>query len=101
MSNVVAFSRPEPSDPHITGPAVCLECRHKWVAVAPVGTWHVECPGCGTFKGVFDGLCQAQEGDFAFICDCGCRALTAYKRAGLFHLVCMKCGVDHTEAVFG
>lgn len=98
MGEVVAFR--EKSDPHCSGPAVCLGCRHKWAAVAPVGTWLLECPSCGTLKGVYEGLCQAQPGDLAFACNCGCKALTAYKRGALFHLICMKCGVDQTEAIF-
>jgi hypothetical protein len=25
-------------EPHLSGMARCLACRHEWVAVAPVGT---------------------------------------------------------------
>jgi len=55
--------------PHRSGPARCLNCKHTWVAVAPVATWQLECPQCGTFQGLFDGL-SSTEGD-QFLCNCG------------------------------
>ena len=36
---------------HIFGPVVCTRCRHKWVAVRPVGTDLLECPVCGGNRG--------------------------------------------------
>lgn len=99
--NVVPFAKPEPLDPYNAGPAKCIECKHRWVQVAPVGMAEFECPACGSMKGVFTGLVGAQEGDLGFSCACGCDVLTAYKRAGRFYLRCMRCGTDQTEAIFG
>ena len=39
-------------DPHISGDARCLACKHEWVAVAPIGTIWLECPAC---KDDYDG----------------------------------------------
>lgn len=99
MGGVVEFRRPEP--PHLAGEAVCLGCRRRWVSVAPVGVWQLECPECGTMKGIFTQPVGASEGDQVFVCDCGSEALTAYFRSGRFYFRCMSCGTDHTEAVFG
>ncbi len=88
-------------EPHLAGEAVCLCCRHEWAAVAPTGTWQLECPSCGTMKGVWRYPVGGEVGDACFTCACGCEALTAYKRAGLFHLKCMSCGTEQTNAVFG
>ena len=98
---VIPFHRPEKEDPHLSGEAVCIGCRHEWVAVAPVGTWQLECPSCSTFNGIWRYPVGAQEGDAYFRCDCGCEALTAYKHHGMFHLKCMSCGLEQTEAIFG
>jgi hypothetical protein len=99
---VVPFHRPEPADPHMTGEAKCLCCGDKWVAVAPVGTRFLERAKCGTFQGVWHNPVGAQEGDLQFYCaSCGGEALTAFKRGGHFYLLCMGCGIDHTEAIFG
>ena len=37
--------------PHISGPVICTRCRHKWIAVRPVGTDLLECPVCGASRG--------------------------------------------------
>lgn len=66
MTNVIPFrSRtpvepPESANTHMSGPAVCLSCAHEWTMVAPSGTPvnavgdqpGLECPACGSFKGV-------------------------------------------------
>lgn len=41
------------SDPHLTGRARCLGCKHEWEAVAPVGPVQLECPACGLVRGRF------------------------------------------------
>lgn len=58
--SVVEFKRPkkEPEEtqeelPHMECLARCIACKHEWHAVAPVGTVWLECPSCGTEKGVF------------------------------------------------
>ena len=34
--------------PWCNGAAWCLECRHEWVAVWPLGAESLECPACGS-----------------------------------------------------
>lgn len=99
MGSVVEFRQRE--EPHMAGEALCIGCRHHWAAVAPIGTWQLECPECCSLKGIFRHPVGAAEGDAFFRCNCGCEALTAYMRERRFHLKCMSCGVEQTEAVFG
>lgn len=101
MSNVVEFKRPEKADPHLSGEAKCIGCQREWVTVAPVGTITLECPSCHAMRGVWRYPVGAAEGDFAFRCNCGCEALTAYKCGRLFYIKCMCCGTDQTQAIFG
>lgn len=58
-------------DPHLSGPAQCLECKHTWVAVSPVGTQRLECPACGTHKGVWRGTFDPEPGQHVWTCACG------------------------------
>lgn len=39
---------------HLSGQARCLACKHEWVAVAPTGAHRLECPACGTMRGVWN-----------------------------------------------
>lgn len=99
--NVVAFARPEKSEPYLSGEAKCIDCGARWVAVAPVGVMNLECRDCGTMRGRWLYPVGAAEGDLLFSCACGNDGLVAYKRNGKFWLQCMACGVDQTEALFG
>lgn len=99
MSNVVEFRRPD--TPCLEGLARCCACQHEWTAVAPHGAQWLECPNCGTHKGLYRYACLPGEGDRIFVCGCGCDVLTAYLHQRLFRLRCVSCGIDHTEAVFG
>jgi Zn finger protein HypA/HybF involved in hydrogenase expression len=99
--NVVCLDDHRPSIKWASGRGLCLACRHEWEAVAPIGTWQLECPKCDSTKGIFrDPFCAA-DGDSVFRCNCGSEALTAYLHKGRFNLRCMNCGTDQTEAVFG
>jgi hypothetical protein len=51
-------------------------------------------------KGVTKHLYSASEGDAILLCDCGCEALFAYKRAANFYVRCMACGTDLTESFY-
>lgn len=72
MENVVQFKLPEKSDPHASGEAVCLACKHTWTAVAPVGTAQLECPECGTERGVWKYPFSPAVGEELWQCNCGC-----------------------------
>jgi len=88
-------------EPHWTGACVCLGCRHEWQGVGPIGTvMNLQCPACDLPKGQCKYPFGAQEGDQLLICNCGCEALTAYKRGRHFHVKCMACGTDLTEAFY-
>ena len=97
MGDIVSF--PERADPHLSGEAVCLSCRHKWVCVAPVGVWQLECPSCGCMKGIFRLPVGADRHESSFVCKCGCEAMTVYFRKGQTVIGCMNCGIDHTATI--
>jgi ribosomal protein S27E len=101
MSNVVSFAAAkEERTPHWEGTAYCVGCQHEWQAVAPVGTMWIECPSCHLPKGTPKHPFGATQGDFFLRCNCGCEALTAYKRKAHFHVKCMGCGADLTHAFY-
>lgn len=87
MNNVVSL---DAQRPHITGPAKCMCCAHKWQSVAQVGTTELECPKCGTNKGRF--INAVVRGDYGhWTCKCG---------NDLFHVTpagnyCPNCGIWH------
>jgi hypothetical protein len=90
MGDVVKFVRveAEAQGAHQVGPATCLQCRHAWVAVAPVGAVELTCPICETNKGVFVNFCL-REDLLHWRCNCGCE---------FFHVTpdgyyCPMCGV--------
>ena len=99
---VVSFAAAKAErEPHLSGEALCIGCRHKWVAVAPVGVWQLECPECSSMKGIWRNPIGADEVDSFFSCTCGCEAMTAYFRQCVFHLKCMSCGTEQSNAIFG
>lgn len=55
--------------PHRSGTGRCLNCKHEWSAVAPIGTADLECPACSTFQGVFKGIASSQF--MQWQCACG------------------------------
>lgn len=58
--------------PHLQGPAVCLQCRHTWQAVCEVGIVHgIQCPACKLYKGVFEALTGPDTGHLYLECNCG------------------------------
>lgn len=106
MADVIPFQRPEP-EPRptmvdVTGTAQCFSCKAEWAAQAPVGSRWLECPSCGTMKGRLRHAVEASEGDTEYQCShCGSNAFVALKRLGFFYFLCMGCGFDHTESLFG
>ena len=56
-------------EPHLSGSAVCLACKHEWVAVAPVGTVWMECPACSLERGRYHGPVQLDRDHWH--CHCG------------------------------
>ncbi|PVE25423.1 hypothetical protein DC522_05880 [Microvirga sp. KLBC 81] len=66
--NLFGSERTEPEGPHLSGQAVCMACKHEWVAGAPVGTVHLECPACKRTWGQFK---NPVEPSVAWSCQCG------------------------------
>lgn len=101
MSNVVAFPdrKGQPGDGSETeqwasGDAKCLACRHEWPAVAPLGTTALECPECGTHRGVYKYPFVRGYGDPDrphYTCSCG-NDLFGVTPRGIY---CPQCGADH------
>jgi len=72
--------------PHLTGEAICTGCKHEWTAVAEVGTLQLECPSCGTMKGLFKHACEPVT---AWTCNCGCFVFMISPQG----VICYSCGV--------
>ncbi|TAN51578.1 MAG: hypothetical protein EPN21_06295 [Methylococcaceae bacterium] len=85
------MDRKQQDVPRLTkeGPALCLACRHEWVAVAPVGTDWLECPGCALSKGRFRGPTYPEH-DQIFICECGNDLFVLSRQHGM---LCPNCGL--------
>lgn len=70
MSEVIDLSQArQEREPHLSGAAQCIGCGHKWVAVAPIGTFELECPSCSLEKGRF--VAPVLHGDVTWTCNCG------------------------------
>lgn len=60
----------EERQPHSTGTAICLDCRHEWEAVAPDNVLWLECPSCKLVRGRFKYQHEIAEG-LEWRCNCG------------------------------
>ena len=87
---VVAFKRKEPDEPHLSGWAQCLDCKHRWMAVAPVGTRELDCPECGLNKGRFRNVCMPEKDAEIWVCQCGGDLFVVSKANGY---MCANCGL--------
>jgi hypothetical protein len=85
-ADIVPIKPGEPDEPHLSGHATCSMCRHKWIAIAPVGTMWMECPNCGTMKGHFSNPVFYPEP--LYICKCGCDSF----RISTSSTYCIACG---------
>jgi len=73
--------------PHAAGRARCLDCRHEWQAVAPVGVRWLECPSCSLERGRF--IAQHEREGPHWYCGCG-NDVFQVMPAGVY---CPNCGV--------
>jgi hypothetical protein len=90
--NVVPFKpkslKTEPDNSgYLSGRAYCFGCAHVWEAVAPVGTYLLECPNCHLEKGHFTFYVNPKIP--VWQCNCGCELFFAC-RDGIF---CPNCGI--------
>lgn len=90
MSNVVELKKKK--EPHGAGEAFCLQCGHEWVAVAPIGVVHLNCPNCGTCKGLYRFPFAPNEGEVERVCNCG----NKYFCFTLKGHMCPNCGTYQT-----
>lgn len=96
--NVVELKPRGREEPHASGECICANCRHEWVAAAPVGVTQLECPKCGTHRGAFKYPFGPQPGDEAFHCNCGSETFFIMRKpgqaSGAVH--CRGCGAEAT-----
>lgn len=79
---------PEDYDPCCTGPAHCMQCKHTWTAVAPVGEPWLTCPACGSGKGMLTYPAYPPEVDVMWVCECDNTLFMLTERGWL----CPNCG---------
>lgn len=77
----------EPEDPHLEGPATCMNCRHEFHVVAPAGTVNFECPRCATEQAVLSGVPVYEKPTWQ--CQCGNEFFMIHDE----FFVCAHCGV--------
>lgn len=96
MSNIIPFNAPSR---HSTGPAICRGCRHEWVAVTETDGLELECPNCATMKGTFKWAYAASEGQYTFVCGCGCEDFFILSRTekGDASVYCRNCGDEKVD----
>jgi hypothetical protein len=76
--------------PHMAGDARCMSCGHQWAATAPLGTYRLECPGCGLIHGAFVAAPMPEEGRSFWRCDCGSDLFMLLPHA----IRCGRCAAD-------
>lgn len=102
MGEVVDFESRRPQ-PFREGQARCLACGHQWHAVARVGVDALQCPGCDTIRGVFDGPMTMNSAYFVFTCGCENTFMRIFRHIGTggIYVVCAACGtLMETDEVF-
>lgn len=95
MADVVdlAAARAERS-PHLSGEAQCLECQHRWVAVAPIGTVQLECPACRSARGIWRYPVGLEPPQVRFICNQCDNDIFQVQPDAYF---CIRCGFRHEK----
>lgn len=88
MSKVIYLDEQRP---HLAGPCRCLDCKHEWQGVAPVGTWAMDCPKCGASKGARFSMIGPTS-DTTFTCQCGNTFFWVVPDGGAH---CPNCGLHH------
>lgn len=88
MAEIVSLEEERKArSPHLVGAAICIGCKHKWEAVAPIGTIDLECPSCSLPKGAFIALVADPHAHWH--CNCG----NDLFRLTEHRLYCAACGV--------
>jgi hypothetical protein len=91
MAEIIQFPaklKPDVEECSASGEAICLGCKHQWVAVVPYNESLFECPSCGVFKGVFK---YGYSPHLAWTCNCGNQLFYCTPDGNL----CPNCGIYH------
>jgi hypothetical protein len=60
---------------HLSGQALCLGCKHEWVAVQELTSegyrGDLECPACSGHRGQYVWPFQGPPSERVWTCDCG------------------------------
>lgn len=93
---VLEFKRRD--EPHASGVAICGNCKHEWVAVAPAGQRNLECPQCSTERGAFKFPYGPNDGCEGYQCNCGSEDFFIMRRGsqGNGAVYCRGCGSETT-----
>lgn len=96
MGDVVSLAdKKGDGGPWLNGEATCLACKAKWVVVAPVGTYNLECPQCSTTMGVLKHPVGTMDSEMIWICPCGSDVfqIVAGMDRKFKRMSCLKCGM--------
>lgn len=55
----------------LKGEAICLQCKHEWEAVVPIGSSDFLCPKCKTHKGVMKYFIDFRNDSYLKCGGCG------------------------------
>lgn len=100
--NVIELRPREPQEAHLYGAAHCMLCKHKWQAVASIGTGLMECPSCGAVRGVYTRHVSYAGRCPSFRCvKCQGELFTAFLNQDVPTLGCAECGeLHHAMSLF-
>ena len=74
----------------VSGEAVCLACKHEYMAVAPTPVTEMECPNCGLFRSQYKYPIAPNEKEYMRKCDCD--SVLFYLLEKDSTLLCQNCG---------
>lgn len=79
--------------PKYSGTARCLACKHEWEAESDDYSW-LDCPKCGTMRGMWDKLWTLPQDTQLWVCGCDCDQFMI-TNIGMF---CVGCGCVASHA---
>jgi hypothetical protein len=83
---IIEFKKKEETEPHLSGDAICLGCKYKFVAVVPVGMTEFSCPSCESNRAI---MANPVAPDIAWLCNCGSFLFFVTKDG----CMCRECGL--------
>lgn len=95
MGDVVSLEQAKiDRGPHLSGPARCLRCDHRYVMVMPITgkVTGLECPACHCMTSSLIALFTAPAGEPMLTCSCGNQHFLITPRRA----ICANCGQSKT-----